>query len=104
MKETMERERKLSVDDDFMLPPLQVDTTPRQLRAMYYDTDDQRLARYGVTLRRRFEDGRPVWQLKLPTDGDRLELEHDSPSAQVPPELARLVTAFVRGRELVPLA
>ena len=47
MKETMERERKLSVDADFTLPPLQVDTTPRQLRAMYYDTDDQRLARYG---------------------------------------------------------
>ena len=40
MKETMERERKLSVDDDFTLPPLQVDTTPKQLRAMYYDTGD----------------------------------------------------------------
>ncbi|HEY3612470.1 MAG TPA: CYTH and CHAD domain-containing protein [Gaiellales bacterium] len=104
MKETMERERKLSVDADFTLPPLQVDTTPKQLRAMYYDTDDQRLARYGVTLRRRFEDGRPLWQLKLPTDGDRLEIEHDSPSPRVPDELARLVTAFVRGRELVPLA
>jgi CHAD domain-containing protein len=104
MKETMERERKLSVDDDFTLPPLQVDTTPKQLRAMYYDTDDQRLARYGVTLRRRFEDGRPLWQLKLPTDGDRLEIEHESASPQVPDELASLVTAFVRGRELVPLA
>jgi CHAD domain-containing protein len=104
MKETMERERKLSVDDDFTLPPLQVHTTPKQLRAMYYDTDDQRLARYGVTLRRRFEDGRPLWQLKLPTDGDRLEIEHDSAHPEVPDELARLVTAFVRGRELVPLA
>ena len=104
MKDTMERERKLSVDDDFTLPPLQVETIPRQLRATYYDTGDQRLARYGVTLRRRFEDGRPLWQLKLPADGDRLEIEIDSPSAEIPDELARLVTAFVRGGELKPLA
>jgi CHAD domain-containing protein len=104
MKETMERERKLSVDDDYTLPPLQIDTTPKQLRAIYYDTADQRLARYGVTLRRRFEDGRPLWQLKLPSDGDRLEIENDSASPDVPDELARLVTAFVRGGELVPVA
>jgi CHAD domain-containing protein len=104
MRETLERERKLSVDDDFTLPPLQVDTTPKHLRAMYFDTDDHRLARYGVTLRRRFEDGRPLWQLKLPTDGDRLEIEDETASPTVPVELARLVTAFVRGRELVPLA
>ena len=104
MRETLERERKLSVDDDFTLPPLQVDTTPKHLRAMYFDTDDHRLARYGVTLRRRFEDGRPLWQLKLPTDGDRLEIEDDTATPSVPDQLARLVTAFVRGRELVPLA
>ena len=32
MKETLERERKLAVDDDFTLPALQVATTPRHLR------------------------------------------------------------------------
>ena len=77
MKETLERERKLAVDDDFTLPALQVATTPKHLRAMYYDTDDHRLARYGITLRRRFEDGRPLWQLKLPTDGDQVSSRLD---------------------------
>ena len=104
MKETLERELKLSVDPGFELPPLPVETTPRRLRALYYDTSDHRLARHGVTLRRRSEDGRDLWQLKLPADGARLELEWEADDSQVPGEITWLLTAYVRGRELLPIA
>ena len=104
MKEPLERELKLAVDDGFELPPLPIAITPRRLRAIYHDTADHRLARRGVTLRRRSEDGRDHWQLKLPVDGDRLELEWEADDSAIPAELAALVTAFVRGRPLQPVA
>jgi len=72
MKETLEHELKLSVKRGFELPPLAADVVPKHLRATYHDTDDHRLARHGGTLRRRNEDGRDLWQLKLPSEGDRL--------------------------------
>ena len=104
MKETLEHEVKLSVGPDFTLPPLRVEATPRHLRATYYDTDDLRLARYGVTLRRRDEDGRDLWQLKLRSGGDRLELEQPADGPVVPADFTRLVTAYARGGELRPVA
>ena len=104
MKETLEHEVKLSVGPDFTLPPLPVETTPRHLRATYYDTEDLRLARYGVTLRRRDEDGRDLWQLKLRSGGDRLELEQPADGPVVPADFTRLVTAYARGAELRPVA
>jgi CHAD domain-containing protein len=104
MRETLERERKLSVGCDFKLPPLPVEPAPRHLQATYYDTTDHRLARHGVTLRRRLEDGRDLWQLKLPAGGDRLEVEREASGPDVPAEFAELIKAYVRGRELRPLA
>jgi CHAD domain-containing protein len=104
VKETLEREVKLSVGSDFTLPALQTEATPRHLRAVYYDTEDQRLARHGVTLRRRLEDGRDLWQLKLPSDDDRLELEEEADGPDIPADFTRLLTAFTRGAELRPLA
>jgi CHAD domain-containing protein len=104
MKETLERELKLSVDRGFELPPLPVDVEPRHLHAIYHDTDDHRLARHGVTLRRRNEDGRDLWQLKLPSEGDRLELEHEANGPELPAELASLLTGYLRGSALRPIA
>ncbi|HET6170968.1 MAG TPA: CYTH and CHAD domain-containing protein [Gaiellales bacterium] len=100
----MERERKLSVEPGFVLPPLPVDAEPRDLRAIYYDTPGHRLTRHGVTLRRRSENGREFWQLKLPADGDRLELEWDAEGPEIPGELTWLLTAYLRGSELEPIA
>jgi CHAD domain-containing protein len=98
MKETLERELKLSVDRGFELPrDLAAGVEPRHLRATYYDTDDLRLARHGVTLRRRNEDGRDLWQLKLPSGGDRLEIEREAETAELPSELEHLLTAYLRG-------
>ncbi len=39
------------------------------LEAEYYDTDDMRLIRNGVTLRRRRGGSDPGWHLKLPAGG-----------------------------------
>lgn len=104
MKETLERELKLSVERGFELPPLAADVAPRHLRATYYDTDDHRLARHGATLRRRNEDGRELWQLKLPSGGDRLEVESEAEGPEPPSELVRLLTAYLRGSALRPVA
>ena len=71
----------------------------------YHDTEDLALARHGVTLRHRVENGTGVWQLKLPeAGGDRLELEQPGTPARPPIELVSLLFAFLRGRELAPVA
>lgn len=55
-------------------------------------------------MRRRLEDGRDLWQLKLPSGDDRLELEHEADGADIPADFTRLLTAYTRGAELQPLA
>ena len=104
MRAALEREVKLSVGSDFTLPALPVDPVPRELRATYFDTSDRRLARRGVTLRRRVEDGRDAWQLKLPAGDARIEIECAADGHEIPDDLLRLVTAYRRGSDLEPLA
>ncbi|MBA3956743.1 MAG: CYTH domain-containing protein, partial [Acidimicrobiia bacterium] len=68
----LEREVKLGVWPGFRLPALDgvldglaaVAGADARLEANYFDTPDLRLARAGVTLRRRSGEG---WTLKLPT-------------------------------------
>jgi CHAD domain-containing protein len=79
------------------------------LRATYYDTEDLRLARSGVTLRYRSGEGdRSGWTLKLPSDSsqmmDRAEMFFPGPSGRVPESVSDLVTAFARHGELKPVA
>ena len=62
------------------------------------------LARHGITFRHRVEDGTGLWQLKLPRDAARLELELGGPPARPPAELVDLLPAFLRGAPLVPVA
>ncbi len=116
----LEREVKLGVWPGFRLPELDdlgdglqaVKRPASDLEATYYDTPDLRLARSGVTLRRRSEEG---WTLKLPTDEEapealmaRRELRAGSglgdAASAVPAELARLVAARVRTSSLGPVA
>ena len=115
-----ELEAKFRVHSPFELPEIagaasdvaSVDP-PRQftMTAVYYDTADLRLAREGVTLRRRAGGKDAGWHLKLPVldhtvpDGtgarDEIQLP-DSPD--VPPELRDLITAWVRTASLGPVA
>ena len=76
MKATLERELKLGAGPRFRLPALPGEPlAPRTLTNIYLDTPDHRLAVAGVTLRRRVEGRKSLWQLKLPQGKARLELE-----------------------------
>jgi len=115
-----EIERKLRVPALFTMPPIVGDNTgvsrvvarpPIVLSATYFDTDDLRLARWGITLRRREGGGDAGWHLKLPVAGghsgdrDEVQLPLSAGEPTSPPrELTELVTALVRGVSLRPVA
>ncbi len=105
MKQTLERELKLDVGPGFRLPQLPGRPfAPRVFVSTYYDTPDHRLARAGVTVRCRTERRRHRWQVKLPREGARLELDLPGSPTQPPDELGRLLRAFTRGADLAPIA
>jgi CHAD domain-containing protein len=105
VKETLERENKLAPGEGFVLPELGGEVHPTRIfTSTYHDTDDLLLARHGITLRHRLERGTGVWQLKLPRGESRAELEQPGPPARPPLELSSLLVAFLRGREVAPVA
>ena len=105
MRSELERELKLDPPDGFVLPALDGDGLPtRNFASTYFDTEDLRLARGGVTLRHRVENRKGVWQLKLPREHARLELEREGAPGRPPAELVELLTAHLRGRKLVRVA
>jgi len=103
-KETLEREVKLGVARNFRLPTLPGDRLePHTFTSTYYDTSDHRLAKAGITLRRRVEGGQGVWQLKLPAGAARREIEFTG-GPTVSPEILTLLFAHLRGRDVAPIA
>jgi CHAD domain-containing protein len=98
--QTLEQERKLAGPAE-VLDALDGDEIePRTFTSTYHDTADRRLARHGITLRRRVENGVSRWQLKLPRQTGRLELEQRGGPARVPPRLAELLSGVLHGAEL----
>jgi CHAD domain-containing protein len=105
VKETFERELKLEPPDGFVLPELGGEPLPtRVFTSTYHDTPDLVLARNGITLRRRVEEGTGLWQLKLPRGVARVELEQPGPPARPPLEMVSLLVAHLRGRRVEPVA
>jgi CHAD domain-containing protein len=105
VKSTLERELKLRAAVGFALPPLPGrPIATRHLSSTYHDTEDHRLASIGVTLRYRAENGSGAWQLKLPAQAARTELEVEGPPDTVPEELLDLVFAPLGGCPLRPVA
>src|SRR5438105_11199741 len=105
MRATIERELKLEADAGFVLPqrggePL----ATRVFTSTYHDTADGSLARAGITLRRRLENGVSLWQLKLPAADDRLELELHGGPVGPPEEMRRLLAAHLRNGPLTKVA
>jgi CHAD domain-containing protein len=100
----LERERKLAGASGTLdaLDGEPVET--RLFTSTYHDTDDGRLGRLGITLRRRVEKGVSVWQLKLPREDGRLELEEPGGPGELPQPLARLLAGVLRGAELQEVA
>lgn len=108
-----ETERKYEAPSDASLPDLTeitgVATGPEEfdLEATYFDTADYRLARAGVTLRRRVGGEDEGWHLKLPAGEDsRQEVRVPLGRAvkQPPKDLSSLVRAHTRGSDLTPVA
>lgn len=111
-----EVERKLRVHGLFRLPDLVSGATgiarivredTRTLDAVYYDTVDLRLFRWGVTLRRREGGGDAGWHLKLPVDDgdntarDEVRLPLDAGATGfVPERFANMVFPLTRGAPL----
>jgi CHAD domain-containing protein len=104
-RQTIEHELKLGAEPGFRLPELPGSPLPeRRFTSTYHDTPDFRLARAGVTLRRRVEARAGLWQLKLPRGVTRLELELPGGPAGPPAGLRDLLTPYLRGAELAPVA
>ncbi len=111
--DTREVEMKYEAGPETVLPPLE--NLPRvaseagpdelKLEAEYYDTEDLRLLRAGVTLRRGGKDA--GWHLKLPA-GPQTRREIQAPLGRsgrtVPAQLASLVRVHTRGEALAPVA
>jgi CHAD domain-containing protein len=106
----VEREVKLGAASSFRLPALtgiaeDVDAEAKpelRLSATYFDTDDLRLTRWGVSLRYRSNDG---WTVKLPHGGDATSLVRDElvftgDPRRPPTEAVDLVSGFLRTAKL----
>jgi CHAD domain-containing protein len=116
----IESERKYDTPDGFVLPDLVGaggvervgDAHARDLNATYFDTDDLRLARNKMTLRRRTGGTDDGWHLKTPDGGDNRgsgknkgdnRTEYRMPlgdGKDVPVELLDRVRAVVRANPL----
>ncbi len=110
-----ERERKYQIVAGSGVPRLvgvggvetQDDPVEHVLDASYYDTETFRLARGGITLRRRVGGPDAGWHLKLPVSADErqeLQLPLGGDPHKVPGRLRRLVRAYTLGEKLVPIA
>lgn len=109
-----ETERKYdapSADDTTWLPDLTgvggivsvVEQGTQDLDAVYYDTEDLRLAGASATLRRRTGGTDAGWHLKLPLSGDSREEVHAPLSDTVPDALRDLALSRTRGADLRPV-
>ncbi len=101
----LERERKLDVSEGFLLPELPGERLRTvTLVSAYYDAPDRRLAAAGITLRRRTRARSVRWQLKLPAEGGRFEIELARRGTEPPPEAFEVLVAHLRGAPLEPVA
>ena len=98
MKSSLERELKLEPPVDFELPQLEGRRLGTRLfTSTYYDTPTRSLARAGITLRRRLENGVSRWQLKLPrAENARTEIEALGGPSIPPNELLTVGTVTFR--------
>ncbi|HET9143929.1 CYTH and CHAD domain-containing protein [Actinophytocola sp.] len=110
-----ETERKYELGPDTRLPVLDglpgvvasSDPETEELDAVYFDTADLRLARSGVTLRRRSGGPDAGWHLKVPVGPDTRDetrVPLGAAGEEPPVELTDLLTGHTRGAALVPVA
>ena len=111
----LEREAKFLADLDFPLPDFKgvkgVEILPEQeLNTAYFDTQDHRLWRQGISLRHRVGETEPgEWTVKLPRGAaastlDRTELSWPGDRGDVPAEARQLLQGLVRRGNLGQIA
>jgi CHAD domain-containing protein len=110
----LEIETKYDVDAGFVLPRLTGlpgvatvdDPVEHHLEAVYLDTDDLRLLRARITLRRRTGGPDAGWHLKLPAGTARREVHAPLGRAtkNAPAALRQPVTGILRGAQARPVA
>ena len=99
-----EHEIKFHIPPRYAIPEqLGIPLSPRVFTSTYFDSEKHLLGKLGLTLRKRVERGRGVWQLKIPSGEYRIELEIDSGSRHIPEPFLQLLTAFFRKHEPVQL-
>lgn len=105
--EFAEASRRMRVHGLFRLPDLAQAGVSRAERGatatqevIYFDTDDLRLARWGITLQKLIGTDQEGWVLHLPGDDDVCAAVSD----EVPEELLHLTLAFARNAALGPVA
>ncbi|MET0887303.1 MAG: CYTH and CHAD domain-containing protein [Mycetocola sp.] len=109
-----EIERKYDVEDGASVPDLSavdgiasIETLePVHLEAVYYDTDNLDLAVRRIVVRRRTGGGDAGWHIKKPAAEGRTELHWPlgDDTGTVPDAILEPVRAWVRNRDLTPLA
>jgi CHAD domain-containing protein len=105
MTTAIERELKFEADGELSIEDLGGDPLdPRTFTSTYHDTDDGLLLRLGILLRRRMENGKNVWQLELPREDSRVELEVAGGAASPPVEIIGILRATLDNRRLRPVA
>jgi CHAD domain-containing protein/adenylate cyclase class IV len=105
MEATSEYELKLEAPEGFELPDLGGEPLEsRVFTSVYYDAANRSLTESRITLRRRIERGRSLWQLKLPAGDARLELEEPGGPVAPPEALSRLLVAHLRHGPVAPVA
>lgn len=105
IKSAIEQETKLSVDRSFRLPELNGERLSRRvLTSTYYDTPNYDLARAQITLRRRVENRKGAWQLRLPLDGARREIELAGAPGVPPAGLRDILFLHLQGQDLALVA
>jgi len=105
VREWVERETKLSIGPCFRLPDIPGNLlAPRVFTSTYFDTPAHHLAKMGVTLRRRLENRKARWQLKLPHQKARLELEITSHRTTPPEPFLDVLFGLLRKEPCNPVA
>lgn len=100
-----ERELKYELESELDLRLLGGTSLPeRVFTSVYYDSEDRALSAAGLTLRRRLEHGVNTWQLKVPDDDARVELEAAGGPGGLPPELEALLRPQLGSRRVVEVA
>ena len=103
-RELREQNVKLRISSEFRLPELPGHILPgRVFTSTYFDTNRYSLGRLGITLRRRVEQKKGVWQLQLPSPSARLELDIAGGPNTFPSEFRDLLFAVLHEEDPIPM-